>query len=353
MKKIGIDVRMIGLKHAGIGRYVKNLVKELKKSNAFEFLLLKDKARHYSLKEQVFLPWKIWRSRVDLVHFPHFNVPILCPIPFIVTIHDLIKHRSKGLETTTHFPPLYWFKFLVYLLVFRLAVKRAKKIIVPSKSVKEELQERYNLKPQRIEVVYEGVSEEFRAIKGKPKVNLEILKKYQINKPFIIYTGSLYPHKNVDRLVQAARELKIVLAIVCSRSVFWERMRRKIKKMKAERFVKLLGFVPDKELVALYQEAIAFVQPSLMEGFDLTVVEAMASGLPVVISDIPVHREIVESAAIYFNPYDFIDIAEKINLVLQSSRLGQKLRQKGLLQAQKYSWQKMGQAILRVYEKSI
>jgi glycosyltransferase involved in cell wall biosynthesis len=343
MKKIGLDVRMIGLKHAGIGRYVQNLARGLKKSNAFEFVFIKNRIPHYSLKEQVLMPWIIWFSRVNLAHFPHFNVPILCPTPFVVTIHDLIKHRSKGLDTTTRFPFLYWFKFFVYLLVFRLAVKRAKKIIVPSKAVKEELIERYRLNPQKVVVIYEGVDDKFKTKDQRPKTKDQ----------FLIYTGSLYPHKNVERLIKAIKGLKIKLVICCSRDVFWQRMKKKIKEMKAEKFVKLLGFVPDEELVSLYQRAAVFVQPSLMEGFDLTVIEAMASGLPVICSDIPVHREICGKAAVYFNPYDVRDMAEKIKLILQSPKLRGNLRQKGLRQAGQYSWQKMTRKTIEIYQEAL
>ena len=326
------------MKHAGIGRYVENLVRELEKNRDFEIVLLKNGGQHYSFREQILMPYLIWQSSVDLVHFPHFNVPLLCPKPFIVTIHDLIKHRFHGLETTTRSPFLYRLKYFSYLLVFWLAVKRAKRIIVPSKTVKKELMVHYQLDPAKIIVIYEGVSGKFR-----PK------KSIRARKPFVVYTGSLYPHKNIERLIKAVKSLKVQLLICCSRSVFWKRMKKKIREIKAEKYVKLLGFVPDEELVKLYQKATALVQPSLMEGFDLTVVEAMAVGLPAVISDIPVHREICGEAALYFNPHDEKEMAEKIKLVLQSPRLWKSLRKKGLARAERFSWQKMAKETLEVY----
>jgi len=377
MKKIGIDVRMMGLENAGIGRYIANLVREIKNEklkikNWRLYLFVKNKtqisssteqlnnltiievrARHYSLKEQFLIPWIVWQSKLDLVHFPHFNVPIFCPVPFVVTIHDLIKHKSRGFSTTTRFPLIYWLKYAVYLLVFGLAVKRAKKIIVPSEAVKKELIKRYKLSPDKVIVTYEGVGNKFQISNDKLQIeipNLKLLKKYKIKKPFIIYTGSLYPHKNIERLIKAVKSLKLELVICCSRSVFLERMKKKIKGMKAEKLVKLPGFVSDEELVRLYREAIAFVQPSLMEGFDLTVIEAMAVGLSVVISDIPVHREIAGLAAVYFDPEEVEDMIEKIKTVIESKKLRNSLIEKGLERSKRYRWRQTAQETLKIYE---
>lgn len=343
-KRVGIDARMMGLKHAGIGRYIENLAANLKKTKTsqLEIVLLQDGGCHYSWQEQIFLPWLIWRSGLDLVHFPHFNVPFLCPKPFVVTIHDLIKHRFRALSTTTRSPLVYGLKFLAYLLVFRLAVKRARKIIVPSQAVKKELLIHYRLNPAKIIVIHEAASSAFRP--GR---------RQSYRPPLLVYTGSLYPHKNVDRLLRAVKSLPVNLAIVCARSIFWQRTKKKIKKMKLSRKVKLLGFVPDRKLVALYHRATAFVQPSLMEGFNLTAIEAMASGLAVIVSDIPVHREICGQAAVFFHPYDEKELAEKIKKVVGSVQLRRKVRQKGLRQAKKYSWSKTAQETLKVYENCL
>ena len=343
MKKIAIDARMMGLEHAGIGRYVENLVKELKKSKQLELVFLKSRARHYSLNEQLLMPFVISRSGADLIHFPHFNVPLFCPKPFVVTIHDLIKHQSRGSTTTTRLPLFYWLKYIAYLFVFWLAVKRAKKIIVPSQTVKKELLKRYRLPPEKVVVIYEGVSKEFIIHDSR----------FKIRKPFVIYTGSLYPHKNIERLIKAVLLIEVPLKIVCSRNVFSKRLEEKVRLLEAENLVEFLGFIPDKKLVSLYHQAIALVQPSLMEGFDLTVVEAMASGLPVIISDIPVHREIAGKAAVYFNPGDVNQMTEKIKLVIKDKKLRNNLIKKGLEKSKRYSWQKMAKETLKIYQSCL
>jgi len=381
--KIAIDARMYGLEHAGIGRYVMNLIHQIEKLSAkggpakgrdkendyFIFLRkkyfrdLRFKNRrfkkiladhpHYSFQEQILLPLQLIKLRPDLVHFPHFNVPILWWGRQIVTIHDLIKHESKGLETTTRWQPLYWLKYLVYKFIVWLAVKRAAKIIVPSKWWKKELVRRYALGPDKIVVTYEGVDEKFHQPPTANHKSPKILEKYKITKPYVIYAGSLYPHKNVERLVEAVVRLRLSLVIVCVRSVFLDRFKQKIKKLKAEKFVNLVGFVSDEELVVLYSQAEAFVFPSLLEGFGLPGLEAMAADCPVVCSNIPVLREVYGEAAEYFNPLDVKDMTKKIKLVIKDDERKQKLKKLGLELVKKYSWKKMAKETLSVYQEAM
>lgn len=350
--RIGIDARMLGAPHAGIGRYVENLVKELGKSNDLKLVLFKDNIPHYSLAEQFLMPGIIKKAEVDLVHFPHFNVPVFYSGKYVVTIHDLIKHTSRGLETTTRTPWLYWLKYLGYRFVFRQAVKRAAKILVPSQSVKEELVKVYNLPEEKIVVTYEGVGEKFQKLEIGNQESVKILDKYGIRKPFVIYTGSVYPHKNIERLIQSIKllnQLPITLVISCARNIFWERLRQKIQELGAEEFVNLVGFVPDEELAILYTQAEAFVFPTLSEGFGLPGLEAMACGCPVVCSDIAVLHEIYGEAAVYFNPLNVEDIAEKIKNVIRDTEIRKMLIKKGFEQVKKYSWTKMAKETLKMY----
>ena len=175
--KILIDARLYGLENAGLGRYTMNLVQgliELDKENKYIILLRKKyfnklrlpdnfqkilvDFRHYSLREQLELPKIIKKQNPDLVHFPHFNVPLFYCGDYVVTIHDIVMHKNWGRQATTLCLPLYLIKRLGYRLVFDLAIKRAKRIIVPSKFVKKELIGFYRLNPNKIEVIYEGVT---------------------------------------------------------------------------------------------------------------------------------------------------------------------------------------------------
>ena len=381
--KIGIDCRMYGLKHAGIGRYVMNLVEELlkqDKENEYVLFINDDESiktqisssnfktvvvevPHYSLKEQLLMPGIVAREKVDLMHFPHFNVPVFYQGKYVVTIHDLIKHASKGMTTTTRSPLLYWLKFLGYKIVFRQAVRRAEKIITPSQFVKNEVIKEYGVKPGKVVVTYEGVDDMFKVQSAKCKVTVQsskLLKKYNIKKPYLLYVGSVYPHKNIERLIEAVKLLNnkyltsdilhITLVIVCARNVFIVRLRNKIVQIGAQNFVKLAGFVPDDDLSILYREAEAFVFPTLSEGFGLPGLEAMEAGCPVICSNIPVLREVYGEAAVYFNPLDTKDIAKKILEVMGQKDKRDNLREEREKQVRKYSWSKMAKETLSVYQ---
>ncbi len=380
MKKIiGLDIRMYGLKHAGIGRYTTNLLDELTKTDSFnrfrwvlfvrqedlpklkekyqdKFHYIKANFIHYSLAEQLFFPLIIYKAGCDLVHFPHFNVPFLYRKNFVVTIHDLIKHYSRGPQTTTKSQFIYYIKFFCYQLIIKNAIKRARRVFVPSKFVKKQITNHYQINPKKITVTYEGASDKFSILKFQfsNKEKEETLKKYQIERPYLLYVGSVYPHKNIDRLIEAIKTARkeisqINLVIVCSRSIFWERLRKKISSAGAKNYVKLTGFVPDQELALLYQEAVSFIFPSLSEGFGLPPLEAMASGCPVISSHATCLPEIYGKAALFFDPFDPQNIAKKIIKMVKNKKLQDQYRARGFKKTKKYSWKKMAKETFREY----
>lgn len=373
--RIAIDARMYGLEHSGIGRYIMNLLGEIEKldrENQYFILLRKKYFRklrfknknikkiladypHYSLREQIFLPFCLAKLSPDLTHFPHFNVPVFWFGKYVLTIHDLIKHHFKGKEMTTRNAIFYWFKYLNYRFLIWLAIKRAKKIITPSNFWKEYLIKKYHLLPQNVEVAYEGVEEKFKIKKIDEKTVKKVIRKYRIKKPFVVYAGSLYPHKNVEFLIKAIKEFnrsgKLYLVIICARNIFQRRLARKVEKLGAKEYVNFLGFVPDENLISIYRESEALIFPSLMEGFGLPGLEAMAVGVPVICSDIPVFREVYKNAALYFNPYFLYDLVSKIKQVLEDQPKREFLIKKGWQLVNKYSWEKMARKIINIYIK--
>lgn len=361
---------MYGLENAGIGRYVTNLVQHLSKidgKNTYEIILRKKyydelnfpnkwrkhliDDRHYSFKEQFSLPQLLNKLQPDVTHFPHFNVPVFYQRSYVVTIHDLSKNRSKGRGSTTLPYPLYWLKRIVYSSVIKRAIHKSKHIIVPTNFVKRDILANYHISSEIINVTYEGVE----TTPGK----VNVINKYKVNKPYFIFTGSAYPHKNLERLVDAIvllnkqYELEVDLLISSSRSVFTERLEKLISEKKADSYVKLLGFVPDDELYSLYKNSVAFVYPSLMEGFGLPGLEAMSAGTLVLVSDIPVFKEVYEKSAKYFNPYDFTSIGRVMKEAFEVKRTERReIIKRSQSYVKKYNWEKMARETLRVYEQT-
>ena len=363
--KILIDGRLYGLENAGLGRYVINLIRELSKTDpGNEYVLLLRKKyfnllelpgnwkkvladyRHYSFAEQFKLPGIIKREHPDLVHFPHFNVPIFYGGKYVVTIHDLLMHTQKGLDATTLPVFMYTIKRVAYRFVFNTAIKRSLAIIVPSNSVKNDLTKTYGIFGHKIFVTYEGVDIK----KGSDQV---AIPKGQ----YFIYTGNAYPHKNLEKLVKAIVLLNkkhtqpVKLLISSSRGIFTQRLERIINDQKASSFVYLLGFTPDEALVTLYRNSAAFIFPSLSEGFGLPGLEAMSAGTVVLASDIPVFKEIYKDNAKYFDPKNTESVARAMEEVLNIDKDSRtKIIEKGKDFVKRYSWSKMAQETLKIYE---
>lgn len=371
--RILIDGRFWGLENAGLGRYTINLLKELAKIDAKNqyVVLLRKKYfgsldlpdnwksvladfRHYSLAEQMKLPKIISCERPELVHFLHFNTPLSFQGKFIATIHDLIMHKQKK-DATIQPLQLYLLKRLAYKTVFRHSVKASVKIIVPSEFTKSEILKNYNISKEKICVIHEGVNE---GLYQQPKIG--ITARFGLAPQYFIYVGNSYPYKNLKRAIEAIRlvnqnlDKPVFLAIAGPRDGFYKRLKGQVEHLGAQKFVKLLGFVHDEDLRALYANSLGFIYPSLVEGFGLQGLEAMASGTLVLASDIPVFREIYEGNVLYFNPYDFSSIAKvmKDALEMGSEERG-KIISKGQEFIKRYSWSKMAQETLMVYKEAI
>lgn len=365
--RIGIDARFYGTKDTGIGRYVQNLVVNLAKidkTNQYiifggdqvreeikpfpNFKWVKLETKLYSFAEQIINPVVFLKAKLDLLHVPHFNAPIFYPGKYIITIHDLIKHLSVGKATTTLPYYQYLLKHLAYRFAIRVNLARAEKIIVPAYYWQDYLTRHFGISKEKIFVTYEATSKTFT---GKSKLNpLEVLRKYDLNKPFVIYTGNLYPHKNVPFLVEAIKQFNashehhLELALVCARNDAFRNI------VDTDETVKFLGFVPDNELAALYAEALALVQPSLIEGFGLIGLEAMSVGLPVLASNATCLPEIYGDAALYFDPRNTDDLVHKLAQFFSNQELAINLIAAGRKRVKQFSWQKTARQTLTVYK---
>jgi glycosyltransferase involved in cell wall biosynthesis len=199
--RIGIDCRFAGT-NSGLGRYTRELTAALQKRNdGIEYVLFgNDNAPfpHYSLREQTSFPGIIKKSGVDLFFAPHFNVPLLCPVPFVTTIHDLILHRYPNQASST--------KRLAYRAVMRHTVRKAQSLIAVSQFTADELTSVYGKDvKKKISVIHEAVSDEF--IKKSAAACSPTLNRFGLKKPFFLYVGNAKQHKNVQMLIDAYRSL--------------------------------------------------------------------------------------------------------------------------------------------------
>lgn len=381
--KIGIDARFYGPVGKGLGRYTQELVDRilsLDKDNYYVIFLSPNnfanfkinsprhkkilvKARWYSFKEQIFFPWQIMREGLDLMHFTHFNVPILLFKKYIVTIHDLILIRLPDRKNSKLNKIMYKLKYLAYKLVIRQAIFRAKKIITVSHFTKQDVLQEYRIKSDKIEVIYEGVfSSDYRKINSDLN-DKTILKRYNIKEEskFLLYVGNAYPHKNLEGLLKIFKNLSkddkdMYLVLVGQIDYFYNKIKKLAKEFNLNSSnstdkVLFLGYVPDNHLQILFAKAYAYIFPSYYEGFGLPPLEAMAMSCPVISSDKGSLPEILGPAAYYFDPYKIKQAVKRIKYFLESDKLKADLIAKGLERVKLYDWQSCTQKTLQVYKK--
>ena len=173
---------------------------------------------------------------------------------------------------------------------------------------------------------------------------------------YFLYVGNAYPHKNLERLLEAMLQAtgyksQVKLVLVGYEDFFYKKLKEKVKEMGLEDVIVFWGPADRKELANLYKNAIALVFPSLMEGFGLPAIEAMANGCLVMVSDIPVFHEVLGEAAVYFNPDDMNDMTERLIDVIREPGEYESFKAKGLDQARRYSWQKLARQTLAIYQE--
>lgn len=368
MIHIVIDARLYGPQHTGLGRYTKNILialKTLPDFKKYRFTLLvypelrgeienelgdsyeyiSTDLRHYSIREQFFLPKLLDKLKPDLVHFTHLDKAILYFGKSVVTVHDLIRHFSKGPLTTTRNTLLYWPKYWSYLLMTKI-IFATSYIIVPSNFWRDFIIKKYQFDPKNVITTYEAVDPEFLN-KSSSFSNLES----KISN-YLIYTGNLYPHKNIDIVLKALTKLpKIKLKIICARSVFTHKIEKQIELYHLQKQVEFLGYVPDSEFAEIYHQAIALVHPSFLEGFSLTGLEAMALNCPVIAANASCLPEIYGQSVLYFNPDDSKSLIGQITKLQKSNILRNKLIKLGHQQVAKYSWIKTAAETISFYQK--
>ncbi|HXM40521.1 MAG TPA: glycosyltransferase family 1 protein [Bryobacteraceae bacterium] len=306
----------------------------------------------HSLNHLAF-PLFLHRLQPSLVHIPLNRVPLFMREPYVVTIHDmasLLFGGGSGLRMQTR----------RYLL--RRGLLRAKRIMAVSEATRGDVHDALGIPADHIRLAYNAPNPDFfRPTEAARARN--ILERYQIDYPFLLYAGNIRPQKNIPRLVEAfalAREhlsrhpfyRNLHLIIIGDEISRYPSVRHAVIQTRVEKTVRFLGFVPFEALRIFFESAALFVFPSLYEGFGLPPLEAMASGTPVVASNVSALPEVLGDAALLVNPENVFEIARAIQEALLDDELRGELIARGKTQAARYSWDHAAREVLEVYREA-
>jgi glycosyltransferase involved in cell wall biosynthesis len=364
--RIAIDVRK--LHDFGIGTYIRNLLRFLPQfdgdsdyrlicrpedSEALQamspsFTPVIDTSKPYSVREQFSIPWRLRSNHVDLFHAPHYVLPPLVGCRSVVTIHDCIH-----LMFPQYLPNRVAYAYAKASLWS--AGHRAERILTVSETSKTDIVRYCGVSPDRVSVIYNAIDERFLAEPTTDAIQ-NTRERYQLDGPFVLYVGNIKPHKNLERLIEAFDLVrhegfdKLRLLIIGDQISKFPRLRRAVDRHHLHKHVRFLGFVSVDTLASLYRLATVFAFPSLYEGFGLPPLEAMASGTPVVASNVSSMPEVLGDAAVLVDPYRPESIAEGLVRVLSDSALRAILHQRGIQRARVFSWADSARRVKQVYD---
>jgi glycosyltransferase involved in cell wall biosynthesis len=368
MMKIAIDGRALTVLKTGGGGYTYHLLKKLRERDEDNhYILCAHKPIRFAsdaanldvrinrfplgiLWQQIGLPHILMKERVDLFHSPLFTIPFCLPCPAVITIFDL---------TPLLFPQFHHWKVRLSLKhTMGLSARRAGKVIAISESTRRDILRYLSVDESKVVVIYPGVSSSFHP--GDSAGSEQTRRKYAGGAKYILHVGTLEPRKNLGFLIdvydllrkrESFRNLHLVLA--GGKGWGYENLFRKVAELGIEDKVHFAGYVGSDELPRLYRAAEALVFPSLYEGFGLPVLEAMASGLPVVVSSNSSLPEIVGDAGRLIKGWNAEEWAGVIHGVIIDGQLRERAISKGIVQAQKFSWEKCADEVLKVYAEAV
>ena len=363
--RIGFDARLIS--SLGIGRYISGLLPPLAEildrrlvviARRTEIALVRaltdgrcrlitSDAAPYRLAEQVMLPVTLLRSRLPLVHFPHYNAPLLYPRQFVVTVHDLFSFRFPDIHSGI-------LPRTVNRILISNAIRRAAAVITPSRATADDIAARFPSAAKRLQPIPEGADARFSAGRN-PGAEAAWQHYFGVRPPFLLYLGQWKAYKNLPLLIEAFAQVlaqrpdaQLVLAGHDPRHPEIPAAAARL----LPGAVLLPGRLPDDAIPDLYRSAAAVVMPSLAEGFGLPVLEAMACGVSVVCSDIPVLRELADGVAIFCDPSSPASFAAGMIAALDRAPEGDPIG-RGLTRAGTYQWRRAAEATVAIYERAL
>ena len=365
--RIGFDAKRAFLNRSGLGNYSRNTLNALKHyypineyilftpeiknelfNNYKQFETVSPKSSTFKILNSLWRNFSVSRqlknNKVELFHGLSNELPNgihKTNIPAVVTIHDLIFIR---------FPKFY--KSIdrkIYFNKVKYACASAQKIIAISEQTKEDIIRYFNVDPEKIEVIYQSVSAVFFERK-KPE---NLLAKYNLHEQFILSVGTHEPRKNQLSILKAVhdKKLDITLVFVGKHTNYTKKLIRFVAINKMEKQVKFLNNVPENDLAGLYEMALISIYNSFFEGFGLPVIEAMASGCPVITSNVSCLPETAGGAALLCAPNDYTELGNQIITLTKNKEFRNKLIQKGTERARLFHPEHYSKKMISLYSE--
>jgi glycosyltransferase involved in cell wall biosynthesis len=366
--RIGVMLRHLGEHGGGVDVYTRRvLTGMLRQPGPHEFVFLYRSpeqtgsfGRHPHLREvvvdapvkllwdQIAVPLAARRERIDLLFNPKYSLPLVGGPPGVFVLHGIDWYqmpwgsRWQDRLSHRHLVPRY--------------VARASQVICVSESVRQEVLSLFPVAPERVSTVHYGVDEEFFR-EDPPGTEAMLRQKFDLTGPYFLFVGQIYPPKNMARVLEAfsrvGPERGIQLAVAGEHRWLCEAEMERMRSPELARWVRLLGWSDRPTLRALYRGALALVFPSLYEGFGLPIVEAMASGCPVITSNGWSMRELAEDAALLVEPTDTASIERAMLAVATDPAVRQDLLARGAERVKAFDWQRCAANTLRVLEQAL
>lgn len=371
IRTVAFDARYVNDRYHGIGRHAYNLLSTLTRldpdrrylayyhpgypNTRFNMEVLRERSNValrpmrlslYRPSEQLVWPVVLARARADLFHSPYVVLPVAARVKSVITVHDLIFERYPEYR-----PRGYLQKF--YGPITRLSTKRADVVLTVSEFTRGEIQAHYRVDEIRVRVIGNGVDARFRPELDAARL-AAVRERYKLPERFVLTVGAGRPHKNVETLVDAFARLdpSVAPALVIGGERdprFADGVSARIDAQGLATRVVRTGLIREVDLPAIYSLAEVFVFPSLVEGFGLPPLEAMACGTPVVAANSPAVSEAVGHAALTFEPRDPCELATRLVIALTNAGLRAALIQRGSERVRRFTWERVARATLQAY----
>lgn len=364
---VAVDLRALVPEATGIGVYTRSLLLELAGRAGFDYLGLShlpprggaeleaagvaleaEPAPLGVLWQQLRLPRRLSRGDVDLFWSPLITLPLGCPVPAVATVHDL---------TAMLFPETHRLKVRLSLLPFlRPSLERARRLVTISRATADDLAFHFPQCAGKVRVVYPGIDPEFRP--GAPDAIAETRRELGAPRGYLLFAGTLEPRKNVHAVIDAWEALKAedpeALPLVLAGPYGWggPGLARRIEALAGEGLL-AVGRVERSRLVELFQAARLFVYPSFYEGFGFPPAEALACGVPAVVSNVSSLPEVVGAAGLTVDPGDPGALAVALRGLLASPGREEELRGRALEQAGRFRWERAAREMEEVFQEAL